>query len=307
MPFIHQTVLLAEVAALLKPQAGRVMVDGTLGGGGHAEALLAAGATVIGIDRDPRALEAASARLAPFGERFRAVKGTFGDLASLVSEPVDGLVLDVGVSSPQLDEAERGFSFQHDGPLDMRMSDEGETAAELIARLDEAQLADALYQFGEERFSRPIARSLKARAPQTTAQAVDAVKAAVPRAAWPKDLHVATRTFQGLRIAVNGELEQLQSALEALPQVLKVGGVAAIISFHSLEDRLVKQAFKKLCGQVAEADDVPRGLLPMMPVKHVAPSDFAPLTKKPVVASDEERDRNPRARSAKLRAIERVS
>lgn len=289
---------------LLQPSEGRVIIDGTLGGGGHTEALLERGARVFGIDRDPRALAAASERLERFGARFTPVRGEFGDVADvvrLVTKQVDGLVLDLGVSSPQLDHAERGFSFMKDGPLDMRMSDEGETAAGLIARLPEHELADVIYRYGEERLSRPIARSLKARLPKTTFEAVDAVKAAVPRRAWPKDIHVATRTFQGLRIAVNGELEQLERALAALPSVLKVGGRAAIISFHSLEDRAVKHAFRALCGEAP--DDAPRGL----PVARAQTASFKALSKKPITAAEEEASENPRARSAKLRGVERVS
>lgn len=296
MSFSHQTVLKDEVVQLFSPGAQRVIVDGTLGGGGHSEALLEAGFRVVGVDRDPRALAAATARLARFGERFRAVKGEFGEVAHLVEGPVDGLVLDLGVSSPQLDTPERGFSFQHDGPLDMRMGDAGETAAELIARLPEGELADLIYQYGEERASRGIARALKAAKPQTTFQAVEAVKAGVPRKAWPKETHVATRTFQALRIAVNRELEQLEAALAALPTLLAPGGVAAIISFHSLEDRLVKHTFRRLCGEV---DDAPRGL----PVVRQAQAQFESLTRKALVAAEAEVAENPRARSARLRAV----
>ena len=300
MSFSHQTVLLREAVALLKPEAGRVIIDGTLGGGGHTEALLEAGATVFGIDRDPAALEAASTRVARFGARFQAVKGEFGEVLSLVEGPVDGFLLDLGVSSPQFDNAERGFSFMHDGPLDMRMGDSGETAAELIERLGADDLANVIYEYGDERMSRPIARALKAQLPKTTFEAVEAIKSSVPRKAWPKDIHVATRTFQGLRLAVNRELQNLEQAIEAVPGLLKAGGVAAFISFHSGEDRMVKQGFKKLCG---ELDALPRGL----PVLTTITADFKPLTKKPIVASDEEVSANPRARSAKLRAIERAS
>ncbi|MEW5739362.1 MAG: 16S rRNA (cytosine(1402)-N(4))-methyltransferase RsmH [Myxococcota bacterium] len=301
MAFVHQTVLLEEAVDLLQPREGRVIVDGTLGGGGHSEALLACGATVVGLDRDPTALAAATARLARFGSRFRAVQGRFGDVAALVDGPVDGFLLDLGVSSPQLDTAARGFSFQHDGPLDMRMGPDGETAAELIARVTERELASLIYELGEERFSRPIARELKARAPKTTHQAVEAVKAAVPRKAWPRDIHVATRTFQALRLAVNDELGELDRALAALPTLLRPGGRAAIISFHSLEDRKVKQAFRALCGEAP--DELPRGL----PVQRQRRADFVALTKKPLTASDEEVANNPRARSARLRAVEKKS
>lgn len=300
MAFTHQTVLLGEVVRLFSPGADRVIVDGTLGGGGHSEALLEAGFRVVGIDRDPNALAAASTRLARFGEKFRAVKGEFAGVQTLVPGPVDGLVLDLGVSSPQLDTPERGFSFQTDGPLDMRMGDTGETAAELIARLPEGQLADLIYLYGEERASRSIARTLKARLPKTTFEAVEAVKSGVPRKAWPKELHVATRTFQALRIAVNGELDQLEAALAAIPGLLAPGGVAAIISFHSLEDRLVKQSFKRLCGEI---DDLPPGF----PIANAHAAQFETLSKRPIVASDDEVAQNPRARSAKLRAVRKLS
>jgi 16S rRNA (cytosine1402-N4)-methyltransferase len=284
---------------LLQPAEGRVIVDGTVGGGGHSEALLARGASVVGVDRDPRALEAATARLARFGARFEPRLGAYADAVG--QGPVDGLLLDLGVSSPQLDDAGRGFSFQHDGPLDMRMGSEGETAAELIARLPEDQLADVIYRYGEERCSRSIARELKARAPRTTFEAVAAVKGGVPRGRWPKETHVATRTFQALRLAVNRELEQLDQVLEALPGLLRVGGRAAIISFHSLEDRAVKVAFRALCGEAPQ--DTPRGLpLPPRPEPH-----FRALTRKAIVASEAEVARNGRARSARLRGVEKVS
>ena len=299
--FVHQTVLLLETVQLLQPSEGRVIIDGTLGGGGHTEALLERGARVFGIDRDPRALAAASARLARFGDRFTAVRGEFGDAATLVEGAVDGFLLDLGVSSPQLDVAERGFSFMNDGPLDMRMSDEGETASELIERLPENELADVLFQYADERHSRGIARELKSRKPKTTREAVDAVKAGVPRKAWPKETNVATRTFQAMRIAVNGELDQLERALASIPSLLKLGGRAAIISFHSLEDRPVKHAFRALCGEAP--DDTPKGL----PITRVQRADFKALSRKPIVASDAEAELNPRARSAKLRGVEKVS
>lgn len=258
---------------LLEPKAGKLIIDGTLGGGGHAEALLDAGASVVGYDRDPRALEAARARLSRFGDRFQARQGDYASMEG----PADGVLLDLGVSSPQLDDPSRGFSFQTDGPLDMRMGTEGMTARELIESTDETELANLIYQLGEERHSRRIAKQLKALLPKTTLEAVEAVKRAVPRKAWGS-IHVATRTFQALRIAVNDELGQLKSVLERLPALLSPGGIAAIISFHSLEDRLVKHTFR---------------------------DTLEPLTKKPVTASDDECAHNPRARSAKLRAARR--
>ena len=270
--FSHRTVLLTETVQLLEPKAGKLIIDGTLGGGGHAEALLEAGASVIGYDRDPRALEAAKARLTRFGDRFEARQGDYASLEG----PCDGVLLDLGVSSPQLDDPTRGFSFQTEGPLDMRMGESGPTAAELIETTAEEDLANLIYEFGEERHSRRIAKQLKAVRPQTTLAAVEAIKRAVP-GKWG-NIHVATRTFQALRIAVNDELGQLKAVLERLPTTLNVNGIAAIISFHSLEDRLVKHAFR---------------------------DTLEPLTKKPITASEEEERTNPRARSAKLRAARR--
>jgi 16S rRNA (cytosine1402-N4)-methyltransferase len=298
--FEHQTVLREEAAALLEPGTGRVIVDGTVGGGGHAEALLERGATVIGMDRDPSALAAAAERLGRFGERFRPVRGNFGEVEALLEgQPVDGLLLDLGVSSPQLDDPERGFSFQREGPLDMRMGGDGPSAAQLIDACSERELERILVDYGEEPFARAIARELKRARPGTTLEAAEAVKRAVPRKAWPKKIHVATRTFQALRIAVNRELEALDAALGALPRILRRGGVAAIITFHSLEDRKVKQAFRQLEGRCT----CPPGL----PVCACgAQGSFRPLTRKAITASEAEVEANPRARSARLRAVEKV-
>ena len=303
MQFLHATVLRDEVVSLLNPAAGRRLVDATLGGGGHAEALLAAGAEVIGVDRDPSAVTAARARLAG-SDRFRALEGRAGELESLLGPmgllPVDGLLLDLGVSSPQLDTAERGFSFQTEGPLDMRMGRTGETASQLIARLSEHELSALLRELGEEPFARPIARALKRDLPTTTLAAVESIKGAVPRKAWPSKVHVATRTFQALRIAVNDELGELDRVLTALPRLLRIGGRAAVIAFHSLEDRAVKQAFRTLEGRCT----CPPGL----PVCACgAQGTFRVLTRRAVQASDSEVERNPRARSARLRAVERVA
>ncbi|MDC0709593.1 16S rRNA (cytosine(1402)-N(4))-methyltransferase RsmH [Stigmatella sp. ncwal1] len=300
MAFSHQTVLLEEAVQLLQPGVGKVILDGTLGGGGHTEALLSRGATVIGVDRDPVALAAATARLSGHAQ-FQARAGNFGELPRVAADllPVDGVLVDLGVSSPQLDVAERGFSFNHDGPLDMRMGPEGRTAAELIAQEEERELARIIYELGEESFSRPIARELKRALPTRTLEAAEVVKRAVPRKAWPKRIHVATKTFQALRMAVNGELEALDALLGSLPRLLKVGGRAAVIAFHSLEDRKVKEAFRNLVG----ACRCPPGL----PVCVCSgPGDFAPLTKKAISASEQEVALNPRSRSAHLRAVEKI-
>jgi 16S rRNA (cytosine1402-N4)-methyltransferase len=303
LDFVHATVLRDEVVELLNPTTGKRLVDATLGAGGHAEALLERGAEVIGVDRDPAAIRAATERL---GGRpgFRALPGRAGALESLLGPlgllPVDGVLLDLGVSSPQLERADRGFSFQVEGPLDMRMGEGGETAAELIGRLSEAELAHMLRELGEEPFARPIARALKEDRPTTTSGAVAAVKRAVPRRRWPERIHVATRTFQALRMAVNDELGELDRVLEALPRLLRTGGRAAIIAFHSLEDRRVKAAFRSLEGRCT----CPPGL----PVCACgAQGTFRLLSRRAVQASPAEQERNPRARSARLRAVEKVA
>ncbi len=279
-----------------------MIVDGTLGGGGHAEALLEKGASVIGVDRDSSAIQEAKQRLSRFAGCFRAIQGNFAQLEPILHQehalPVDGLLLDLGVSSLQLDDPSRGFSFQADGPLDMRMGREGPTAAQLIASLEERALADLLWRYGEERFAQRIAKSLKRALPATTGEAVEVVKKSVPRAAWPAKTHVATKTFQALRIAVNQELEAIDAVLQALPRLLTVGGVAAVIAFHSLEDRKVKQVFRDLEGRCT----CPPGL----PVCACgAKGSFSVLTRKAIAASKLEVERNPRARSARLRAVER--
>ncbi len=286
----HVTVLKQEVVQALAPHEGGVYLDATLGAGGHAEAILEVpGTRVIGMDRDLTALALAGARLAPFGERITLIHSRFStmkeQLAALGIEGVDGLVADLGVSSMQLDDAARGMSFRAEGPLDMRMDGSaGETALDLIDRLDDDELADVIYRYGEERRSRRVARCIKqARAQGELHTSLD-LRRAVVRAVGPARIggvDPATRTFQGLRIAVNGELDELEQLLAIAPDVVKVSGVVAIIAFHSLEDRLVKRALRD------------RAL-------------WRPLTKKPQVPTDAEMNENPRARSAKLRAAERL-
>ncbi len=293
-PFVHRTVLRDEVLRAIAPRDGGVYLDVTLGGGGHAEAVLEAcgpSGKLIGIDRDPAAREAAAARLARFGDRVSIHDATMSRARSVLEtlgiSAVDGLVADLGVSSPQLDDAERGMSFRGDGPLDMRMDPtRGQTARELIDSLTERALADLIYELGEERASRPIARSiLRARDEGKLERTLDLAKAVYRVLGPPRrggGLDPATRTFQALRIAVNDELGELDALLLALPSLLVEGGVAAIISFHSLEDRKVKWAFRE-------------------------DEQLDPLWKKPVEASDEEQRENPRSRSAKLRAARRAS
>jgi 16S rRNA (cytosine1402-N4)-methyltransferase len=303
----HEPVLSREVVEILRPEPGRLLLDCTLGGGGHAELFLERGAQVIGIDRDPRAVAAARARLARYGEAFRAVRADFRDargvLGALGIAEVDGALADLGVSSPQLDEAERGFSFSRPGPLDMRMGAEGETLAELLARVDERELAGILRRYGEEPFARPVARAIKRAVasgePLDTARLAAVVAGAIPRRAWPHRIHPATRTFQALRIAVNDELGSLAAWLESLPRLVKVGGRAAAISFHSLEDRMVKERFRELTRACTCPPDLPVCACG-------ARAGFAPVTRKAVVAGEAEVAANPRARSAKLRAVERL-
>jgi 16S rRNA (cytosine1402-N4)-methyltransferase len=307
--FEHRTVLRREAVALLAPAPGKVFLDGTLGGGGHAEALLDAGARVIGLDQDPAALQAARDRLGPRGERFVAEQANFRDARGVLDRlgvpEVDGALVDLGVSSPQLDDPERGFSFRARGPLDMRMDPtRGEPLSALLSRWDEKALARILDTLGEERFARPIARAIH-RAHREgkltdTAELADVVARSIPRKAWPKDLHPATRTFQALRIAVNDELGALSDFVGDLPRIVARGGRAAAISFHSLEDRIVKQGFAKLAtGCICP----PR--LPVCACGRVA--QWKVLTKKAVQSSEAERSENPRSRSARLRAVERLA
>lgn len=311
MEFHHQPVLLREAIEFLRPGGEGVYVDCTLGGGGHSEAILqAAGASarLIGLDRDPQAIEAATRRLAPFGGRVQIVQANFAHLEAVLDrlevEYVDGVLLDLGVSSHQLDEEERGFRYQSDAPLDMRMGpDAPRTAAELLAEAEVDEIARILRDYGEERFAERIARFIDAerrkRPIQTTGQLVEIVKAAIPARARRSGPHPAKRTFQALRIAVNDELGSLAQVLDAATNRLRPGGRLVVISFHSLEDRIVKRHF------VNEA----RGCTcppewAVCQCRGVAKLKI--LTRKPVLPEEAEVKANPRARSAKLRAAERV-
>ncbi|CAK6695725.1 Ribosomal RNA small subunit methyltransferase H [Synechococcus sp. CBW1107] len=276
----------AELDRLLDQHSKAVLIDCTLGGGGHSALLLEAHPRLrlIGLDQDPTARAAAAERLAPFGDRVQIVATNFADYSPV--EPVVAVLADLGVSSPQLDVAERGFSFRHDGPLDMRMNPAvGETVAELIERLDETELADLIYAYGEERLSRRIARRLKHDLAEQgsysgTAALAYAVAGCYPPKARRGRIHPATRTFQALRIAVNDELGVLDRLLEAAPDWLLPGGLFGVISFHSLEDRRVKTAF-------------------------VSDERLQRITRKAVQATAEEESRNPRSRSARLRLARR--
>jgi 16S rRNA (cytosine1402-N4)-methyltransferase len=286
-PLLNGLSPLAELLAA-QPGGGGTLIDCTLGGGGHSGLLLQAHPRldVVGLDQDPSARAAAAAGLAPFGDRLRIVASNFA--AYTPPEPVLAVLADLGVSSPQLDQAERGFSFRLEGPIDMRMNPEaGESAAQLIDRLDETELADLLYGYGEERLSRRIARRLKQQgpwgdpsSPRSTAELAYAVAGCYPPRARHGRIHPATRTFQALRIAVNDELGALDRLLAAAPDWLVSGGLLAIISFHSLEDRRVKTAF-------------------------LADERLERITRKPRVASAEEAEANPRSRSARLRIARR--
>lgn len=304
---LHTPVLLGEVIGFLQPQTG-LFVDATLGMGGHTEAILNASeeTKVIAFDRDREAIEKAVQRLADFGDRFRAVHADFRQIKQFVeSSAANGILADLGVSSWQLDSVERGFSFRHDAPLDMRMnagSDEP-TAAEMLDDMSEEEIADIIYQFGEERFSRRIARRIVERRArgekiETTRQLAETVEKAVPRSKHEK-IHPATRTFQALRIAVNRELEDLDRWIADAIDVLKPDGRLAVISFHSLEDRIVKQTFRRLAGRC----ECP----PRLPVCQCgAERRVEILTNRPVAASETEIEANPRSRSAKLRVCRKL-
>jgi 16S rRNA (cytosine1402-N4)-methyltransferase len=300
-------VLLFEAVGSLAPERGGLFVDATLGLGGHSEAILEASpdTRVVGIDLDREAIRLASERLACFGTRFRAVHANFREISRILDEAgengADGILADLGVSSLQFDSAERGFSFRHDAPLDMRMDASGgvETAAELLERLPEEEIARVIYEYGEERKSRRIARWIVERRERgeplkTTGELAALVARAVGYKRGDR-IHPATRTFQALRIAVNGELEGLGGFVETAVDLLKTGGRLAVISFHSLEDRVVKRALRRLSGQCECGRRVPLCACGARKVVEV-------LTRRPVVPNEQEVEVNPRARSAKLRA-----
>lgn len=307
-PDAHLPVLCAEVVAALAPASGDVFIDGTFGRGGYTMALLAAAdCRVLGIDRDPTAGAAADRVLAAHPERFLFVKGRFGELDRLAADhgvrTADGVTLDIGVSSPQLDDPARGFSFRTDGPLDMRMGPDGPTAADVVNTAGEAELADIFFRLGEERFARRIARRIVARRadrPYTrTLDLADTIRAAVPMG---KDrIDPATRAFQGLRIHVNDELGELSRGLDAAERVLKPGGRLAVVSFHSLEDRRVK----RFLTERSSAGDGGSRHRPAADRARRAPT-FQLSHRKPIIAGQVEVSANPRARSAKLRAAVRT-
>jgi 16S rRNA (cytosine1402-N4)-methyltransferase len=301
-PALHRPVLRTEVLTALAPRPGGFYVDGTFGGGGYTRAILDhPGTRVIGLDRDPSAAQAAAAVTADYPGRFTFQESRFGDLDAVVRElgagPVDGVVLDIGVSSMQIDEPGRGFSFRLDGPLDMRMESHGRSAADLVNEVDEVRLAAILYRFGEERESRRIARAIvhdRVDEPYTRTKQLADLVARVVRTS-PKGVHPATRTFQALRIAVNDELGQLLGGLAAAERVLGVGGVLAVVTFHSLEDRIVKRFLARASGR---ADGGSRHR-PDSGARAAA-SVTLPAGQ-PIAPGGDEVASNPRARSAKLR------
>lgn len=308
---IHRPVLLNETLGMLKPEPGGTFIDATLGIGGHSEAILNAStdAVVFGIDQDTEALKLAETRLSRFGPRFSPVHSNFSKIGKIADEAgsneVDGILADLGVSSLQLDSESRGFSFRFDAPLDMRMDADSdtETVGDLLARVSQEELADIIYRYGEERASRKIARWIIEKREQgtpitTTFELADLVRRAVKTNPSDKT-HPATRTFQALRIAVNGELEILEQFISDSVVLLKTNGVLAVITFHSLEDRIVKHAFQRLAGKCQCPPRIPMCVCG-------ASKRVEILTRKPIVAAEAERNENPRSRSAKLRACRKL-
>lgn len=305
----HTPVLLDEVIDHLRPEKNKTIVDGTLGGGGHSEALLKAGARVVGIDQDDEALDFARQRLAGFGEDFRALRGNFADMPELLADAgisrVDGILVDIGVSSRQLDQAERGFSFGKKGPLDMRMDrSRGKTAADLVNTLPEEELATIFHEYGEQRASRRIAERIVRRRSEkpftTTTDLADFIAGILPRGHGPGGkIHPATRVFQALRIAVNDELGVLRRFLDNASRLLKPGGRLVVITFHSLEDRIVKQFLKHASQSHVDRKEWPEP-------RPNPDFQYRLLTRRPVIANPSELSKNKRSRSAKLRAAEKT-
>lgn len=311
MEFHHISVLLNECIDNLNITPDGIYVDGTMGGGGHSLEIAKRLTTgrLICIDQDPNAHEAAGKRLAEYKDRITFVRDNFGNIKSILDslgiEKIDGMLLDIGVSSHQLDEAERGFSYQQDAPLDMRMNpDRPFSAYDVVNGYDEDELDRVIFTYGEERWARRIAQFIvkerEAKPIETTGELVDIIKKAVPKGARKDGPHPAKRTFQAIRIEVNGELEVLQRAIDDVAARLAVGGRLCIITFHSLEDRIVKEAFRKQENPCICPPQFPVCVCGKKPLGRV-------ITRKPILPSKEELEENPRSRSAKLRVLEGVS
>ena len=306
---LHIPVMLDEVITALTPSAGKYFIDATFGNGGYSKALLdAADCQVAAIDRDPDAIKRGQPMIDAYRGRLCLLEGPFSQIASLCADAniqkVDGIVFDLGVCSTQLDEAERGFSFRSDGPLDMRMSRQGRDASDIVNELDEAELADIIWRFGEERASRRIAKAIvRARLDvriERTGQLANIVRSVMPRPK-PGQADSATRTFQALRIFVNGELDELESALAACEDLLAPNGVLAIVSFHSLEDRIVKSFLNIKSG------NIPAPSRHRPDIREGTPVIYELSPRKPVLPSEREIDLNARSRSAKLRVARRLA
>ena len=311
MTFSHTSVLLYETVDSLNIRPDGIYVDGTMGGGGHSLEIAKRLTTgrLICIDQDPNAHEAAGKRLAEYKDRITFVRDNFGNIADILDslgiEKIDGMLLDIGVSSHQLDEAERGFSYQQDAPLDMRMNpDRPFSAYDVVNGYDEDELDRVIFTYGEERWARRIAQFIvkerENKPIETTGELVDIIKKAVPKGARKDGPHPAKRTFQAIRIEVNGELEVLQRAIDDVAARLAVGGRLCIITFHSLEDRIVKEAFRKQENPCICPPQFPVCVCGKKPLGRV-------ITRKPILPSKEELEENPRSRSAKLRVLEGVS
>ena len=309
MEFQHKSVLLSQCLEALAVKPDGIYLDGTLGGAGHSSQIAKRLTTgrLIGVDRDEIALCAARQRLAPYMDRVTLVHANFQDLDRILQDlgipAVDGILLDLGVSSPQLDDGQRGFSYMEDAPLDMRMSQEGPTARDLVNTLSQQELADIIFRYGEDKSARRIAQGIvqaREEAPiETTAQLAEIIKASVPAAVRRAEGHPARRTFQALRIAVNGELDRLREGLEAGFALLKPGGRLAVITFHSLEDRIVKQQMHDWCQGCVCPKDFPVCVCGRKPQGRL-------VYKKGLAPSAQEVAENPRARSARLRVIEKL-
>ena len=303
----HVPVMLEEVLEVMAPRDGALYVDGTFGGGGYTRGLLeSASCRVVGIDRDPEAISRGEAFITRYEGRLSLVCGRYSEMAELLASQgesgTDGVVLDIGVSSFQLDEPGRGFSFRADGPLDMRMSNEGRSAADIVNHAEERELAELISKLGEEREARRVARAIVAARPiARTAELAEVVATALGPRALRQPIHPATRTFQALRIAVNDELAELDSGLRAAERVLRPEGRLAVVAFHSLEDRIVKQFLAQRSGAAAS------GSRHAPERAHRSPATFRILSARPRMPSPGEVSRNPRARSARLRAAERTS